>query len=243
MALAVHDGALYNSGNGSAGVWRYGGGERWLDRGKQAEETQTYSFAVHEGGLYVGTWPSGSVFRHAGGRRWTHCGQLGQENEVMGLAVYNGKLYGGTLPLAQVYRYDGEATWTCTGQLDKTPDVPYRRAWTMAVYQGRLFAGTLPSGRVYSLEAGKCATHDRELAPGWRHIAAVRGAGRLQLYVDGAAVAASSSFEPDDYDLTNEKPLKIGFGAHDYFRGSMCEVRLYGRALAESEVRALAATP
>ena len=73
----------------------------------------------------------------------------------MGMMVYNGKLYAGTLPTGSVYRYDGEGEWVSTGQLDTTPDVKYRRAWTMAVYQGRLFCGTLPSGNVLSLEAGR----------------------------------------------------------------------------------------
>ena len=70
------------------------------------------------------------------------------------MSVYNGKLYAGTLPLADVYRYDDNSKWTPVGQLDKTPNVRYRRAWTMAVYQGKLYCGVLPSGHVLSLEAG-----------------------------------------------------------------------------------------
>ena len=239
MSFGVFNGYLYSAGNGQAGVWRYEGGEEWRDCGKQGQENQTYSFAVHEGDLYAGTWPSGSVWRYDGDQGWQSVGRLGEEKEVMALAVYNGKLYGGTLPLGQVYRYDGDDNWTCTGQLDTTPDVQYRRVWTMAVYQGRLFAGTLPSGRVLSLEAGKSVTYDRELPPGWRHIAAVKARGRLSLYVDGERVATSSVFDSADYDLSNQQPLKIGFGAHDHFRGRMRELRLYGRALSEDEVRAL----
>ncbi len=92
----------------------------------------------------------------------------------MAMMVYNGKLYAGTLPLGQVYRYDKDGVWTLAGQLDKTPDVTYRRVWSMAIFQGRLFGGTLPSGHVYALEVGKNVTFDRELASGWQHIAAVR---------------------------------------------------------------------
>jgi len=239
MSLAVFNGHLYSTGNGGAGVWRYEGGTTWTDCGQQAEETQTYSLAVYGGDLYVGTWPNGSVFRYGGGKTWINCGRLGEEKEVMGLAVYNGQLYGGTRPLAQVYRYDGPNHWTCAGQLDTTPDVVYRRAWSMAVYQGKLFVGTLPSGHVYSLEAGKSATYDHELAPGWRHLAAVRDGDRLKLYVDGKLVATSSTFRPEDYDLTTGQPLKIGLGTHDYFNGRMSELRLYDRALSEAEVAAL----
>ena len=155
------------------------------------------------------------------------------------MMVYNGKLYAGTLPLAEVYRYDGGTTWTRTGQLDTTPDVRYRRAWSMAVYQGKLFCGTLPSGHVFALEAGKNVTHDHELAPGWRHLVAVRHNDRLKLYVDGMLVAASSPFDPADYDLSNDGPLRIGFGAHDHFNGRMSDLRLYNRALTDAEVSAL----
>ncbi len=239
MALAVYNGALYSSGNGAAGVWRYEGGTQWRFCGKQRDNTQTYAFAVYEGDMYVGTWPDGSVYRHEGGTDWTNCGRLGEEKEVMGMAIYNGKLYAGTLPLGQVYRYETDGDWTLTGQLDSTADVMYRRVWTMAVYQGRLFAGTLPSGHVLSIEAGKSATYDRELAPGWRHLAAVREGGKLKLYVDGQLVATSSAFSPTDYDISNDRPLQIGFGDHDYFNGSMCQLRIYTRALSDGDVKAL----
>lgn len=239
MALAVWNGHLYSTGNGGAGVWRWEGGERWKDCGRQADETQTYSVMIYEGNLYVGTWAHGSVFRYDGDTTWTSIGRLGEELEVMGVAVYNGKFYGGTLPLGQVYRHDGGTTWTLMGRLDMTPDVKYRRVWSMAVYQGKLFAGTLPSGHVWSFEAGKSATYDRELKPGWRHLVGVREGNRLKLYIDGKLAATSSTFNPAEYDLSNDKPLKIGVGSHDYFNGSMRDVRLYARGLTEADVAAL----
>jgi hypothetical protein len=202
--------------------------------------TQSYSFAQHFGELYLGTWPGGRVFRYDGEMGWEDTGRLGEEEEVMGMAVYNGKLYGGTLPLAEVHRYDGDGQWTNTGRLDHTPDVRYRRAWSMAVYQGRLFCGTLPSGHVHSIKAGACATYDRALAPGWRHVAAIRDGGILKLLVDGREVARSESFNAEDFDLSTEKPLLIGFGAHDYFNGSMRDLRWYSRALTAEEVALLA---
>ena len=237
--LAVHNGDIYATSYNGSQFARYDGGTKWTAAGPIPDTTQSYSVAVHQGRMHVGTWPNGSVFRHDGGTQWTLCGRLGEEKEVMGMAVYNGKLYAGTLPLAQVYRYDGGTTWTCTGQLDATPDVKYRRAWSMAVYQGKLFAGTLPSGRVLSLEAGKCVTHDRALEPGWRHIAAVRAAGRLELYVDGQRVATSSAFGPGDYNLAPNAPLRLGFGEHDYLNGKLRDLRLYARALKADEIRAL----
>ena len=241
-AMTVHRGSLYGTGYDAEfpGVYRYAGGEAWENCGAPPGVTQSYSFAQHFGELYLGTWPGGRVFRYDGDMGWEDTGRLGEEEEVMGTAVYNGKLYGGTLPLAEVYRYDGDGQWTNTGRLDHTPDVRYRRAWSMAVYQGRLFCGTLPSGHVFSIKAGVCVTHDRALAPGWRHIAAIREGGLLTLFVDGDEVARSDLFNGDEFDLSSDKPLHIGFGAHDYFNGSMKDLRWYNRALTPEDVAQLA---
>ena len=157
----------------------------------------------------------------------------------MGMMVYNGKLYAGTLPLAEVFRYDGENDWVSTGQLDATPDVRYRRAWTMAVYQGRLFCTTLPSGNVLSLEAGRNVTHDHALPNGWHHLAAVRADGVLRLYVDGALAAESAPFTAADYDLSTKEPLRIGCGQIGPFSGSLSDVRFYNRALNDTQVAAI----
>ncbi len=241
MTLSVYNGYLYATGNEGGGLYRHDGGTTWTACGTQAHTTQVYSTAVYEGKLHVGTWPEGSVFRWDGGEQWTHCGRLGSELEVMGMMVYNGKLYAGTLPLAQVYRYDGENNWTLTGQLDMTPDVRYRRAWSMAVYQGKLFCGTLPSGTVHALQSGASVTWDRALPPGWRHVVAMRRGSVLTLSIDGKEVARSSVPHAGEFDIANRAPLRLGLGAHDYFNGALADVRVYGRALAQAEVEALAA--
>ncbi len=238
-ALAVFNGHLYATSYDACAVFRCDG-KSWEDLGTLGKTGQTYSFEVHGGELFVGTWPNGRVFRHAKGQKWLDAGRLGKELEVMGMAGYNGQLYAGTLPLAQVYRFDGDGKWTLTGTLDTTPDVRYRRAWSMAVYQGQLFCGTLPSGHVHALEAGKCVTYDRELSPGWHHLAAVKQGNRLKLYVAGKEVAASETFDPALFDLGDGLPLKIGFGPHDYFNGSLRDVRLYSRALNGEEIAELA---
>mgnify|MGYP003139417297 FL=1 len=66
---------------------------------------------------------------------------------------------------------------------------------------------------------------------------AVKEPKHLKLYVDGKLVATSGEFNSADYDLTNSEPLKIGFGAHDYFNGKMKDVKLYRRALSAEEVQ------
>lgn len=238
--LAVHDGHLYGTSYDAGEIFRYDGDAGWASVGPLPGVTQGYGFATYNGKLHVSTWPRATVFRFDGDGQWTDCGRLGGELETMGMAVHNGKLYAGTLPLAEVYRYDGGRAWTRTGRIDMTPDVKYRRAWTMALYRGKLFCGVLPSGRVWSFEAGCNVSHDSELASGWRHLAAVRRRDRLELFVDGKLAARSAAFQAKDYDLDAKAPLRVGWGERRPFDGSLRDVRLYGRALDAGEIRALA---
>jgi hypothetical protein len=113
------------------------------------------------------------------------------------------------------------------------------------VYKGKLFVGVWDweyefKSHVYALEAGKCVTADRPFPGGWKHIAAVKGGDKLRLWVDGELQGESQSFYPGNYVLTNAESLKIGFGEHSYFKGRMCEVRLYNRGLSEADVQTLA---
>ncbi|MEZ6071144.1 MAG: LamG-like jellyroll fold domain-containing protein [Pirellulales bacterium] len=241
-ALGVYNGQIYATGYDEGAVYRFDG-EGWEDLGVLDGATQTYGFAVHEGRLFTSEWPNARVFRLSGADDatvWKNTGQLGEELETMPLVVYNGKLYGGTLPNAEVYRYDGDDEWRKIARLDFTPDVRYRRVWSMAVYQGRLFAGTLPGGHVHSVEIGRNVTSDRALAPGWRHIAAVRDDDQLRLYVDGKLTGVSAPLDGEEYDLAADQPLRVGFGANDYFNGRMRDLRVYRGALAAERIAELA---
>ena len=238
-ALCVYNGSLMATGYDEGGVYRYDG-QTWQHCGRLGDNTQTYSFAIHYGRLYVGTWPSGRVYRYDADQRWTDVGRLGNELEVMGMAVYNGSMYGGTLPLAEVYRYQPPNRWTRVGRVDHTPDVRYRRAWTMALFNGRLYVGTLPSAHVWSLEAGRSVMLHRPLPSGWVHLAAVKQGGRMKIYLNGHVAAESGAFEPANVDLSNPHPLTIGFGPNDYFNGYLRDVRLYRGALSPEEVARLA---
>jgi gamma-glutamylcyclotransferase (GGCT)/AIG2-like uncharacterized protein YtfP len=234
-AMSVFNKHLYATCYDEGSVFRFDG-HSWENIGEIPDATQTYGLGVYRGQLYVSEWPQAHVFRYKQGRDWEDVGKLGQELEAMPLLVYNGKMYGGTLPKAEVYRYDEQQIWTKIDQVDHTPDVKYRRAWSMAVYQGRLFVGTLPGGRVLSIEAGRNATYDHQLAPGWRQIVAVRDVDQLRLYVDGRCVGQSAPLAAEEYDLSNLAPLLIGFGAQDHLDGSLADVRLYRGVLSEQEI-------
>jgi hypothetical protein len=190
--------------------------------------------------------------------------------EVNSLCVYNGKLYGGSLPRSEVCRYDGQPQWTSIKRFYSpagwTPVPPrenggkptteelnaWSRLTSMTIYDGKLFCSTgsctsspldAPCdvrGKVFSIEAGKCVSYDDDLGPGWKHIAAVRQRGELKLFIDGKLVSKSSAFDPAEYDISTDKPLRIGFGQTDYFAGKMADVRVYNRALSQDEVGELA---
>lgn len=235
-AMTVYNGSVYASCYDEGSVFRFDG-ETWHDAGRIPNATQTYGFAVHNGSLFVSEWPQAHVFRYLGETNWEDTGKLGAELEAMPLLVYNGKMYGGTLPLAEIYRYDGPMNWSKVGRVDQTPDVKYRRAWSMAVCQGRLFVGALPSGRVLSIETGRNATLDKPLSSGWHHVAAVRGNDRLRLYVDGDQVSESALLSGKDFDLQCDQPLRIGFGAQDHFKGNLADVRAYRGALSPEQIK------
>ena len=237
LSFTIYRGQLYALINGGP-VYRYEGGSDWAYCGNPEGSRQTYSAATHLGRLYVGTWPNGEVFRYEGGEEWALVRRVGYGMEVMGMALYNSKIYVGELPMANVWRLDGDH-FALVGNLDSST-APLRRVWSFAVYEGKLFAGTLPSGHVRSVEAGKMATADDTFPSGWHHVAAVKGERELKVYLDGKPVCGSAKFHAGDYDLTNEQPLKIGFGAYEHFDGLMSDVRLYDRALGPDEIAQLA---
>ncbi len=237
-ALAAFDDALYATGYDEGHVYRYDG-KAWSDLDRLADNTQTYSLVSYQGRLHASTWPTGRVYRYEG-NRWHDTGRLGEELEVMGMLVHNGRLLAGTLPHAEVYSYEGESRWRRLARLDTTPGVKYRRAWTMAEHDGEVYVSTLPSGKVYAFEAGRSVSWDHALAPGWRHIAAVRDGDHLKLYVDGRLVARSPAFGAGEYDLDSDAPLQIGVGPNGRLNRPLADLRLYRRAINAAEVRELA---
>lgn len=238
-ALTVFEGYLYASSYDGGNVHRFDG-QKWIDCGQLGDNTQTYSFAQYEGRLYVGTWPSGRVYRFEDVAKWTDVGRLGEEREVMGMLVHNGRLIAGTLPLAEVYSYEGGEQWKRLARLDHTPDVTYRRAWTMAEHDGQVFCSTLPSGKIFKFSAGRQAQYGRSLSSDWHHVAAMRAGGELRLFVDGRLVAENKAGGGESYPLNTDAPLRIGAGKNGGWTGSLSDVRAYDRALSSDEIQTLA---
>lgn len=238
-AMTVYKGQLYGTGFNAGEIYRFEGGTTWKTVGVLPETTQTYGFAIYGGELFVSTWPTAIVYRYVSDGNWEPCGRPGMELESMPLAVYNGKMYTGTLPLGELYRYDGNSNWARIEQLDKTPEVPYRRAWSMVVHQGKLYCGTLPSGHVYSIEVGQTLTADLPEKAGWQHIAVVRKGTELRLYLKGHLAAKKTFAESQPLNLTNALPWIVGGGNHSPLRGGLRDLRIYRASLDEETIHKL----
>lgn len=247
VSLHAFDNHIFAGSYDGGRVYRFDG-STWQDFGLVADNTQTYSFANYNNALHVGTWPSGKVYRLEDINRWIDAGRLGEELEVMGMLVHNGRLFAGTLPLAKVYARTADA-WKELTQLDHTPDVKYRRAWTMAEHDGQLFCSTLPSGHVHACSQGTQVAWGHAFPSGWHHVAASRAQGLLKLTVDGRPITQTAvrpkslSEEGKPYDLTNANDLLIGSGVNGSLGGQLADVRVYQRALSAEEILSLARKP
>jgi hypothetical protein len=258
--LSVHQDRLYAGVLDPAGVYAYDGAT-WKALGNPQPPpercTQIHDMEVYRGKLHVTTWPRGHVIRLDPGDKWTDCGRLGDAIEMNALTVYNGKLYSGSIPRAEVFRYDDGTTWTSIRRfLDPAGYVfkdskEWARVTSLTTYGGKLFAsmGSCTSshldapadfrGKVYAMDVGQCVSYDRDLGPGWKHLAAIRRGERLELFVDGRLVAESPASKHGRIELTNQQPLRIGFGEMDYFSGKIREVRVYRRALEPDTIQRL----
>ena len=256
-------GTLYGATHGS--IFRYEGGQQWTCIGDHPHDiTQIHSLQVAQGKLHAGTWPQGYVIRHEGGQDWTVTGRLGipeglrECNEINDLTVHNGKLYAGVIPKAQVYRYESDGVWTLMGSLASRADwapasaPSWCRVTSLTSFQGRLFACTGscigrsedvdPDGAlgcVYALQVGQVVSHENDIGDDWTHVAAVRRGRKLRLYVNGVLSAVSQAPAGHLLDLTNTRPLCIGFGPQTHFTGAVADLRLYAAALTARQVRAI----
>ena len=257
------DGKLYAATHGN--VFEYEGDKLWRSIGAEPHGiTQIHSMQVAGGRMLLGTWPQGYVLRYDGQEKWAKIGRLGlpqgrqQCNEINDLTVYNGKLYAGVIPKAELYRYEKDAEWTLLGSLANRSDwaedkiATWLRLTCLTAFQGRLFAATGacqgraldapvdPSmGRVFAYQAGQVVSSERDIGGSWTHVAAVRHGRNLKLYINGMLVTTSQLRAGPLFNLTNDRPLLVGFGAQNYFTGAIADLRLYHGALGADAVRAV----
>lgn len=242
VSLTVHEDSIYAGSYDCGHVFKYDGNS-WQDCGQLGQNTQTYGFIRYQGSLLASTWPSGRVYRLNQAGQWDDFGRLGEELEVMGMMVYNGRLFGGTLPGGQVFTLDPATpplppTWRLSQTLDTTPNVKYRRAWTMAEQGGLLFCSTLPSGKVFSAEHGVQVNYDSIFPSGWHHVMATKNGQILELYIDGTRVGQRRG-QLKEIEQSSTQKLTIGNGPSGPFVGDLKDLRVYRRILNDQEIRQL----
>jgi hypothetical protein len=98
----------------------------------------------------------------------------------------------------------------------------------------------MPAGEVFRMDAGVGVTAPEPLAPGWRHVIAMRRGDTLSLHVDGRRVALHRDPLVASIDAACAAPLKLGAGRFSPLRSAVGGMTLYNRALTEAEIASLA---
>ena len=256
-------GVLYASTHGN--IYEYQGGKDWKRIGTAPFDiNQIHSMQVFDGKIHLGTWPQGYVLRHGGGEKWDKIGRLGLPegrkliNEVMDLTVYNGKLYAGMIPNAEVFRFEKDNDWKQLGSLAKRSDwdeekvATWARITCLSCFQGRLFAGTgscqgraldapvdSSLGRVFSMQAGQVVSYEHDIGGEWTHIAAIRRGRKCELHINGKLTSSSDLGAEALFNLNNDSPMWLGFGAQNFFHGAIKDVQFYKGALGTEELAKL----
>jgi len=148
-------------------MFRYAGGEKWIDCGRVGNDLKTpsvYSVLVHKGEFYVGTgvwdweqvWTGNSgpthVYRFEGGTHWHDCGQFGSGYRILSLASYDGNLYASDDKGFQ-FRYDGDNNWKLCGDVNKDVPQKNKKIYSLSVWGGKLFGGSSITAHRFEGEA------------------------------------------------------------------------------------------
>ena len=229
-SLVTFRGALH------AGTWPLGrvarwdpARGRWLQAGRLGDSTEVMALNVYNGKLYGAAIPRAEVFRFERDRCWTSLRRLFDPPGWRPVLVRN---------------------------MSRPPDGDRRmREWarvtSLTQHDGSLFAsvGSCTSaaedapadvrGSVWAFGAGVVATTPGTLAPGRRHIAAVRRAGALSIFVDGRETAAALGDVSGS--VATSAPLRIGEDEAGRYGDAIDGVRTFDRALDPKEIKALAA--
>jgi hypothetical protein len=106
---------------------------------------------------------------------------------------------------------------------------------------GTVFLGGKDGGRQYNSAVSSAIVNDGE----WHHVLGVITGNKWEIWVDGKLEALTSTKSKHPTLVSNE-PLTIGYyhmgegnGNHRHFQGVIDEVRIYNRALNNSEISML----
>lgn len=172
---------------------------------------------------------------------------MGQNNWVSGKRC-GGLYFNGTDDYVEISGYkgvSGAASRTCTGWIKTTKDSAEILSWGSTDTGGKWIIRTNNDGTLRAEVNGGYIYGTTDIADGqWHHIAVVLqndgnpGIDQALLYVDGEpeTIGGSQYCRVDTADSDN---VKIGLysASERYFEGVIDEVRIYPRALDESEIQ------
>jgi glucose/arabinose dehydrogenase len=196
-----------------------------------------YTFEAGSGTTVADVSANGRTGTIGGGASWSTSGKFGNA------LSFNGS--SGLVSIADAASLDFTSTLTIEAWVRPTS----RSNWDTVVAKG--YGG---SGRAYALYAGdnngrpaaavRINSSERSTAGSpalplhtWSHVAMTYGGGRLRVYVNGVQVGSSSV---TGTIRTSSDPLTIGGSTAwgRWFAGSIDEVRIYNRALTQSQIQA-----
>ncbi|KKQ61133.1 MAG: hypothetical protein US83_C0009G0039 [Candidatus Falkowbacteria bacterium GW2011_GWC2_38_22] len=266
LALAVYNGSLYVGGyfTDAAGVSNRNNIVRW--DGTSWNTVGTVSdinngvdaLAVYNGSLYVGGWftdvastTGRDYLARWDGNIWNTVGTVSDiNNGVDALAVYNGSLYvggqfinaAGVTNRNYIARWDG-STWNTVGAVNNLNSFVN----ALAVYNGSLYVGGSfqPYFTRYSSLNDLSVTTSLPFSANWQNVSAVYDGYSARIYIDGILSGETlGSIRPKAVSQTNYF-VGTGFGTsfaganEPFYAGQLDDVRIYNRALSQSEVTAL----
>jgi hypothetical protein len=195
-----------------------------------------YTFEAGAGTTVADVSASGRTGTMSGGASWTTAGKFGNA------LSFNGS--SGLVSIADAASLDFTSAMTIEAWVRPTT----RSNWDTVVMKG--YGST---GRAYALYAGdnngrpaatiRISSSERSTAGSsalalntWSHVAMTYGGGRLRVYVNGVQVASSSV---SGSIRTSSDPVTIGGSTAwgRWFAGQIDEVRIYNRALSQTEIQ------
>jgi len=146
--------------------------------------------------------------------------------------------------------YEAQNSSVFFGIVGKTANVRPDGSYLFGIWNDG--AGTYETGKLmFGVPTGNNATYQfvnsNSLVPlnDWVHVAITHDSSNItKIYIDGQVDITDSSTITQAFE-NNDKDLRIGYSGRyaDYFYGSTDEVRIYNRALSESEIQYLYENP
>jgi len=131
------------------------------------------------------------------------------------------------------------SAWFITGE-DKAQAIVSRKGENSGWYLGTK-AGNICFSLFGIPESQEACAETDYAGQGWHHAAGIFDSDRIMLYLDGKIAVERELPGEFTYQAGSGPALtgKSGFGSPDYFKGSIEEFRVYGRALDKFEIDAL----